>query len=367
MIFHEGRQLILELSPPAAFQILFKEMRSLDCPEGAEEILTAVSVISDCETEFNVPDAVLRHFRMQQKFDTDGIQTFQEPPSCAGFHYRAKVLFQRIDGTDVCIVCMYVQEYDGADADDESGIVQKKRVYLAYIDSVEHLRLRRLRPQVYHAMLSAYFATARKRGISTMLYIWSCPPSRGNSFVFWGHPQSQRTPTKEHLLGWYHDVLCHAVNHGIITDVKSLYEDSFEKFGKASKVKASNNESTLPCPQFELIVQVLGRSKKITQDMRPVDCEGDFAPSQAFGSIQNCRCPSIQLSILLENCIMSHPNASLSSVLSMQLLSNWKIIMSSSRSQWIWVLFLLRFSSGNMLSFTKLFQTLSWWRHILTR
>jgi len=74
----------------------------------------------------NVPDAVLHHFRMQQKFDTDGIQTFQEHPSYAGFRSCAITLFQRIDGTDVCIVCMYAQEYDGADADDQSGIVQKK-------------------------------------------------------------------------------------------------------------------------------------------------------------------------------------------------------------------------------------------------
>ena len=301
---------------------LKERMRSLYCPEGAEETLT-VRVISDCEKEFNVPDAVLRHFRMQQNIDTDGIQTFQEPPSCVGYRSRAIALFQRIDGTDVCIFCMYVQEYDGADADDQSGIVQKKRVYLAYIDSVEHFRPRRLRTQVYHEMLSAYFATARERGFSK-IHIWSCPPSRGNSFVFWGHPQSQRTPTKERLLGWYHDVLCHAVNRGIITDVKSLYEDSFEKFDKASKVKTSNDEaSTLPCPPLlegdfwiEEAIRVHSasitrwtRSKKITNEMRPVDCEGDFAPSKAFGSNQNTRCPSIQLSILLENCIMSHPNA----------------------------------------------------------
>ena len=300
---------------------LKERMRSLDCPEGAEETLT-VRVISDCEKEFNVPDAVLRHFRMQQNIDTDGIHTFQEPPSCVGYRSRAIALFQRIDGTDVCIFCMYVQEYDGADADDQSGIVQKKRVYLAYIDSVEHFRPRRLRTQVYHEMLSAYFATARERGFSK-IHIWSCPPSRGNSFVFWGHPQSQRTPTKERLLGWYHDVLCYAVNRGIITDVKSLYEDSFEKFDKASKEKISNDESTLPCPPLlegdfwvEEAIRVqsanitrVTRSKKITNDMRPLDCEGDFAPSKAFGSNQNTRCPSIQLSILLENCIMSHPNS----------------------------------------------------------
>ena len=298
-------------------------MRALDCPAGAEETLT-VRVISDCEKKFDVPNVVLRHFRMQQRSDTDAVQTFQEPPSSVEYRSRAIALFQRIDGVDVCIFSMFIQEYDGADADEQDSLVQKKRVYLAYIDSVEHFRPRRLRTQVYHEILSAYFATARARGFSTV-HIWSCPPSRGNSFVFWGHPLSQRTPTKERLLGWYHSVLCHAINRGIITDVKSLYEESFERFDKSRlNGKRSKGQSILPCPPLlegdfwveeasRLYSRSIGRwsrYKNASNDKRPVDSYGDFLPNEAFGSIEDSKCPAVQFSIFLENCIMSHPNAS---------------------------------------------------------
>jgi len=299
-------------------------MCALGCPAGAEKTLT-VRVISDCEKEFIVPDVVLRHFRMQRRTDNDaeGIQTFEEPPSSMGYRSRVIALFQRIDGVDVCILCMFVQEYDGADADDQDDLAQKKRVYLAYIDSVEHFRPRRLRTHVYHEILSAYFATARARDFSTV-HIWSCPPSRGNSFVFWGHPQSQRTPTKERLLSWYHSVLNHSINRGIITDVKSLYEESFEKFDKTSNGQGPNDQSTLPCPPllegdfwveeasqvYNASIARWSRYKRSCNDKRPVDGEGDFLPNEAFGANQNSRCPAIQLSVLLETCIMSHPNAS---------------------------------------------------------
>ena len=63
-------------------------------------------------------------------------------------------------GLDVCIFCMYVQEYDGDDDYDSSinpRAVQSshaKRVYVAYyIDSVEHFRPRDVRTDVYHEIL----------------------------------------------------------------------------------------------------------------------------------------------------------------------------------------------------------------------
>ena len=123
----------------------------------------------------------------------------------------------------------------GADTDTPS-----KRVYVAYLDSVEHFRPRELRTSVYHEILVTYLATARARGYSHA-HIWSCPPSRGNSFVFWGHPPLQRTPTKDRLLSWYHRAICHGFNRGVITYVKSLYEHAFEEYEKESH--NNNNKS----------------------------------------------------------------------------------------------------------------------------
>eukprot|EP00539_Tryblionella_compressa_P012316 CAMPEP_0178824394 /NCGR_PEP_ID=MMETSP0746-20121128/5654_1 /TAXON_ID=913974 /ORGANISM="Nitzschia punctata, Strain CCMP561" /LENGTH=1230 /DNA_ID=CAMNT_0020486067 /DNA_START=76 /DNA_END=3768 /DNA_ORIENTATION=+ len=177
-----------------------------------------IRVISDCKREFSVPKAVRRYFRMAS--ESNDVVT---PPPSVQYRQKAIAMFQKIDGLDICVFCMYVQEYNGR-ADDPSD----KRVYIAYIDSVEHFRPRELRTQVFHEILIAYLATARERGYRAA-QIWACPPSRGNSFVFWNHPSSQRTPTTERLLAWYHGALSRAIDFGVVTDVKSLYESHFEE------------------------------------------------------------------------------------------------------------------------------------------
>merc|ERR1712176_1077656 len=122
---------------------------------------------------------------------------------------------------------MYVHEYDCKDEYESNQIgKQKKRVYIAYLDSVEHFRPRKSRSDVFQEIIIAYLATARVRGYESA-HIWACPPSRGNSFVFWNHPSSQRTPTKERLHSWYHAAIGKGIKTGVITDVKSLFESSF--------------------------------------------------------------------------------------------------------------------------------------------
>ena len=195
----------------------------------AEKTIT-VRIISDCERCFHVPEVVRKHFRMQTIEDREA-DSVVSPPVKVGYRSKAIALFQKMDGLDVCIFCMYVQEYEGNDEyDDEvatSSLRSKKRVYIAYLDSVEHFRPRHSRTDLYHELLVSYLASARVRGFETA-HIWACPPSRGNSFVFWNHPASQRTPTKERLISWYHGALSRAIDCGVVTDVKSLYESEFQ-------------------------------------------------------------------------------------------------------------------------------------------
>eukprot|EP00957_Ditylum_brightwellii_P050494 3829104-Ditylum_brightwellii.AAC.1 len=134
------------------------------------------------------------------------------PPEAVPYQSKAIALFQRIDGLDICIFCMYVQEYDKTSYSknpDQDVIGQNKRVYVAYLDSVEHFRPRKCRTAVYQEMLVAYIAASRARGFESA-HIWACPPSRGNSFVFWVHPLCQRTPTRDRLEQWYHQALSRA-------------------------------------------------------------------------------------------------------------------------------------------------------------
>lgn len=212
------------------------------------EKTVTVRIISDCDRSFQVPEVVRRHFRMPTR-EADQSCFSVSPPNKVVYRSKAIALFQKVDGLDVAIFIMYVQEYSGNDeynAGVEEGSVlpqSKKRVYIAYLDSVEHFRPRSSRTDLYHELLVSYLASARVRGFETA-HIWSCPPSRGNSFCFWNHPKSQRTPSKERLISWYHGAIARAIDCGVVTDVKSMYEH-FEDQLQATEKKLPHGDDTL--------------------------------------------------------------------------------------------------------------------------
>ena len=60
---------------------------------------------------------------------------------------------------------MYVHEYDCKDEfSSNTKEEQTKRVYIAYLDSVEYFRPRQCRSRVFHEMIVSCIATARARG-----------------------------------------------------------------------------------------------------------------------------------------------------------------------------------------------------------
>lgn len=271
-----------------------------------------VRVISDCSRHFAVPDIIRKHFRMAT--ESDG---FVKPPMKVSYRQKAIAMFQKMDGLDVCVFCMYVQEYDGDDVYDcnESGNVKashSKRVYIAYIDSVEYFRPRLLRTQVYHEILVSYLATARERGYETA-QIWACPPSRGNSFVFWNHPASQRTPTMERLISWYHDALSRSVECGIVTNVRSLFESEFEQ-----TLLDRNKRTTcgrVLCPpllegDFWIEEAVRLHDANILRNLKirsPTEvCVWHVTP---LTSQDLDPCPAMQVATLIKDRVMTHPSS----------------------------------------------------------
>mmetsp|Transcript_10345 Transcript_10345/g.18839 ORF Transcript_10345/g.18839 Transcript_10345/m.18839 type:complete len:1409 (-) Transcript_10345:498-4724(-) len=310
-----------------------------NCPPNAEKTVI-VRIISDCKKYFSVPDIVRKHFRMetndQDQRDSSDVRVDSHedqqskirvkpgrssvlengvvpPPTAVRYTSKAMALFQKNDGVDVCIFCMYVQEYDGNDDwndfDDLKSIVrQKKRVYIAYLDSVEHFRPRPCRTQVYHEMLVSYLATARARGFETA-HIWACPPTRGNSFVFWNHPNSQRTPTRDRLASWYHEALSRAVDCGVVTDIKSLYEHSFEPYEKSRL-----EERIMVCPpllegDFWIEEAVRAHAASIARHLKSKS--GSKKASQIIHCepSESSRCPASQMAALIQHRIMSHPSS----------------------------------------------------------
>ena len=88
----------------------------------------------------------------------------QEVPRELQYTSKALCMFQRVDGADVCLFSMYVQEY-GA----EAPPCNAGRVYVAYLDSVEYFRPRAARTHVYHEILAGYLDWVRRRGVYQLL------------------------------------------------------------------------------------------------------------------------------------------------------------------------------------------------------
>jgi hypothetical protein len=184
-----------------------------------ESILNSLTirVVANASRSMDVPDIISDNLPTQ-----DGNRV---PPY---FVYRQKciLLFQKIDGIDVCLFCLYVQEFD-----DSCPEPNKSRVYIAYLDSVEYFRPRRLRTAVYFEIIISYLKWAQARGFKYG-HIWACPPQRGDNFIFWCHPSQQRTPSRDRLTSWYNAMLLRAKTLGICSSVKNLWTCFFEGYGK---------------------------------------------------------------------------------------------------------------------------------------
>eukprot|EP00798_Chlamydomonas_sp_ICE-L_P008174 gene8174-1430_t len=119
--------------------------------------------------------------RMAEQFASDGYPT--------EFSYRQRVLvmFQNIDGVDVCLFCMYVQEYG-----EDCPLPNRNCVYLSYLDSIKYFRpevycvgaMRNIsmRTYVYQQLLISYLAYIKMLGFEQM-YIWACPPMAGDDYI----------------------------------------------------------------------------------------------------------------------------------------------------------------------------------------
>mmetsp|Transcript_8175 Transcript_8175/g.20591 ORF Transcript_8175/g.20591 Transcript_8175/m.20591 type:complete len:1338 (-) Transcript_8175:215-4228(-) len=282
----------------------------------AEKTVT-VRIISDCDRQFDVPEAIRRYFRMETSAEDDDGECVR-PPSSVEYRQKAITMFQKIDGIDVCIFCMFVQEY--ADQQDliSKGVLADKRVYIAYIDSLSHFRPREVRTEVFHEILISYLATARERGFERA-NIWSCPPSRGNCFVFWNHPASQRTPNADRLQAWYHTALATAVRYGVVTDVKSLYETDFEK--QVAAISHDDSPLTIGsvasgkmiCPPLidgdfwvEEAARIHGANiTKLNKVRTPSEvCVWNVA---SLNDADLDPCPALQVAAVIKNRVMTHP------------------------------------------------------------
>ncbi|RLN84800.1 hypothetical protein BBJ28_00021925, partial [Nothophytophthora sp. Chile5] len=173
-----------------------------------------------------VPDGVVRAFdensQLLAQMEPDTDTSAQRLPSHIGYLSRGLYLFQKHEGMEVCLFTLYAQEF-GDDCEMEAN---RRAVYIAYLDSVRYLKPASARTTAYHLILLAYFDYVRRHGFSRV-HIWSCPPQKRISYVFWCRPPFQKTPSAEHLRLWYNRLLTKAKDRGIVKSWSTMYDCYF--------------------------------------------------------------------------------------------------------------------------------------------
>ena len=179
-----------------------KLLKRLKNPEMAEEILSSltVRVLSNtiCQTKYEPRiNCWLEYQNIHDK------QSMESSSASNHFSCRTKTiaLFKRIHGIDVIVFILFAQEYDN-----NCPMPNNRKVYISYLDSLVYMAYSKVRTIIFQSIIVSYFKWVKARGFHHV-YLWICPPKRGENYILYCHPKWQRTPGSDRLRKWYKQII----------------------------------------------------------------------------------------------------------------------------------------------------------------
>jgi len=226
----------------------------------------SVRVVSSLEKKHKVREEMLARYS-KKGYPSE----FQVTTKCI-------VLFQKIHGADVLLFGMYVYEYgDGCPGPN------RRRVYISYLDSVRYLEPSSYRTITYQSVITEYLRVVKMRGFHTA-HIWSCPPTKGDEYIFHCHPNHQLTPNDDLLCAWYVDMLEKAKDEGIVLETRTLYDEYFKNHALNPETGDTYDPTSLPYFDGDYIP---GEIEKVIKELNAEELRREEKRLRASGGSTN--------------------------------------------------------------------------------
>lgn len=159
---------------------------------------------------------VISSYNTNYKVSSIMCDMFPKFPKTLPYTAKTVMAFQNIDGKDVAIFVMFVQEYSS-----KCPEPNRSTIHIAYVDSVNFFKPSEIRSNLYMCIINAYLSYCGTLGYEKA-HLYSAPPAANEDYLFIQKPESQRTLPESVLVNWYEKCFSEAVNNGDIESFSSL-------------------------------------------------------------------------------------------------------------------------------------------------